>query len=51
MAIQKYEVNQCMIGGILPKARKGETAKPMTRLLFAWDAPQVYGLHDSLYNG
>lgn len=51
MSIQKYEVNQYMIGSILAKVREGEIAIPEIQRPFVWDASQVRDLLDSLYKG
>jgi len=51
MSIQKYEVNQYMIGSILSKVREGEIAIPEIQRPFVWDASQVRDLLDSLYKG
>jgi hypothetical protein len=51
LGIQKYEVNQYMIGSILSKVREGEIAIPEIQRPFVWDASQVRDLLDSLYKG
>ncbi|MCF8210910.1 MAG: DUF262 domain-containing protein [Rhodoferax sp.] len=51
MTIQKYEVNQYMIGSLLSKVREGEIAIPEIQRPFVWDASQVRDLLDSLYKG
>jgi hypothetical protein len=51
MTIQKYEVNQYMIGSLLAKVREGEIAIPEIQRPFVWDASQVRDLLDSLYKG
>ena len=51
MTIQKYEVNQYMIGSLLAKVREGEIAIPEIQRPFVWDASQFRDLLDSVYKG
>lgn len=49
--MQKYQVNQTLIEGLLAAVRSGEIAIPEIQRPFVWDSTKVRDLMDSLYQG
>lgn len=49
--MQKYQVNQTLIEGLLAAVRAGEIAIPEIQRPFVWDSTKVRDLMDSLYQG
>ncbi len=49
--MQKYQVNQQLIEGLLTSVRAGEIAIPEIQRPFVWDSTKVRDLMDSLYQG
>ncbi len=49
--MQKYQVNQTLIEGLLASVRSGEIAIPEIQRPFVWDSTKVRDLMDSLYQG
>ena len=49
--MQKYQVNQTLIDGLLSAVKSGEIAIPEIQRPFVWDSTKVRDLMDSLYQG
>lgn len=49
--MQKYQVNQTLIEGLLSAVKSGEIAIPEIQRPFVWDSTKVRDLMDSLYQG
>ncbi len=49
--MQKYQVNQTLIEGLLYSIRAGDIAIPEIQRPFVWDSTKVRDLMDSLYEG
>ena len=49
--MQKYQVNQTLIEGLLSSVRAGDIAIPEIQRPFVWDSTKVRDLMDSLYQG
>jgi hypothetical protein len=49
--MQKYQVNQTLIDGLLSSVRAGDIAIPEIQRPFVWDSTKVRDLMDSLYQG
>lgn len=49
--MQKYQVNQTLIEGLLSAVKSGDIAIPEIQRPFVWDSTKVRDLMDSLYQG